>query len=312
MLQQTQVNAVINHFNNWMNLFPDVKTLARTKEDKVLQAWQGLGYYSRARNILKAAKTIHSDFNQQLPNSRQELLGLPGIGEYTAGAILSLAYGQKAPLLDGNLIRVFSRLFQLNFLPTDNKEYKKQYWDIAEMWVQHGSPEKINEALMELGALLCKPKSPECSICPLQQHCHTYDTGDFESYPPKKKKKETNLFEGYILIIRHKNDVYMGESNFSFLQKLQVFPLLSSREKISKKLLLQHYRGLSIQSIREGTKVFSHAITNNKFKLKPVEILLDNKQETGILKNQIWVNKKEIQAYLISSMLKKAWNQLYD
>jgi A/G-specific adenine glycosylase len=154
MLQQTQVTTVIDHFVNWMKLFPNIETLAKAREDKVLKAWAGLGYYSRAKNILNTAQFITENYSGNFPSEREKLLGLKGIGEYTAGAIASLAFNLPEPILDGNLIRVFSRLYGINFLPV-SPEQKKIYWQWSKHWVASGEPALINEGLMELGALIC-------------------------------------------------------------------------------------------------------------------------------------------------------------
>ncbi|MCK9182693.1 MAG: A/G-specific adenine glycosylase, partial [Fibrobacteraceae bacterium] len=158
MLQQTQVSTVQEAFKKWMTDFPNVLVLSKASEQEVLLHWQGLGYYTRARNILKAAKDIVKKYSGKFPENRGNLESLTGGGAYTAGAILSLAFHQQEPILDGNLVRIFSRLYLWNFLP-DGKGNKEKYWEEAEKWCGLGKAFLTNEALMELGRSVCKKSS---------------------------------------------------------------------------------------------------------------------------------------------------------
>lgn len=171
MLQQTRVETVIEYWNRWMAVFPDVKTLASASPDEVNKMWAGLGYYRRAQMLLKGANKVVEDFNGVLPDSTQELLTIPGIGPYTAGAIASIAYDKAEPLVDGNVMRVFSRLLALK-LEVGGGAMEKQCWKIATDLVPTESPGDFNQALMELGATVCKPTSPDCANCPLNTVCH--------------------------------------------------------------------------------------------------------------------------------------------
>ena len=196
MLQQTQVATVIGYFNRWMERFPDVDSLARAQESEVLEAWAGLGYYSRARNVLVTAREVSA--RGGFPSSREELLGLKGIGEYTAGAIASLAFDLPEPILDGNLVRVFSRVYGMDFLP-DAKEQKAAYWDIARAWALAHKPGLVNEGLMELGALVCSPRNPACDACPLAAFCSARAAGSQDRLPPAKARKQSVDVEGYVV-----------------------------------------------------------------------------------------------------------------
>lgn len=186
MLQQTQVITVLPFFERFMTRFPTVEVLARAKQESVLQAWSGLGYYSRARNLHAAAKKIVA---HGFPRDRAGWEALPGVGPYTAGAILSIAFHQAEPLLDGNVERVFSRIHRL---PTRDKT---RLWDESREWVLRAKkldldPSDINQALMELGATVCKPRGPECDRCPVSKWCEAFKQQDQECYPAKKKKAE--------------------------------------------------------------------------------------------------------------------------
>jgi A/G-specific adenine glycosylase len=182
MLQQTQVATVIPYFERWMRRFPDVAALARAAESDVLHAWQGLGYYSRARNLQRAAARMVAEHAGRVPERVPELLALPGIGPYSAGAISSIAYGHREPLVDGNVIRVLARLFALRGDP-NRAPLKSKLWDLARSLVPSAAPGDFNQALMELGATLCTPRSPRCGTCPLAAHCQGLRAGLVEILP---------------------------------------------------------------------------------------------------------------------------------
>lgn len=171
MLQQTQVSTVIPYFRNWMERFPNVAALANAEESDVLHAWQGLGYYSRARNLRRAAQQMLQVHDGRVPELVIELLALPGIGPYSAGAIASIAYGHAEPLVDGNVIRVISRLFALRGDP-NKAPLKAEIWDHARALVPKDAPGDFNQSLMELGATVCTPRSPRCEACPVANQCH--------------------------------------------------------------------------------------------------------------------------------------------
>jgi A/G-specific adenine glycosylase len=189
MLQQTRVEAVIPYFERWMERFPTVQVLAEASEQDVLNQWEGLGYYSRARNLHRAAKLIASEYGGELPRSVDSLRKLPGIGRYTAGAIASMAFGIDEPTLDGNLRRVFARLFNVE-IPADSAEGEKLLWKIAAENLPKGKAGDFNQALMDLGATICLPKNPRCLLCPLREACQAQKLGLQEARPVLKPKGE--------------------------------------------------------------------------------------------------------------------------
>lgn len=176
MLQQTQVATVIPYFERWMARFPTVRALAEADEHDVLHAWQGLGYYSRARNLRQGAQQVLAEHGGRVPDSVEALLALPGVGRYTAGAIASIAYNVSAPIVDGNVIRVLSRLFALRGDPA-KAPLKTQIWDLAEALIPEGDARDFNPALMELGATICTPLNPKCGICPVAEACEARKLG---------------------------------------------------------------------------------------------------------------------------------------
>jgi len=189
MLQQTRVEAVIPYFEEWMDRFPSVQALAEASEREVLNLWEGLGYYSRARNLRKAAKMVVDELDGRLPRSMDALRKLPGIGRYTAGAIASMAFGLDEPTLDGNLRRVFARLFNVE-VPADSTEGEKLLWSIAAENLPKGKAGDFNQALMDLGAAICLPKNPRCPLCPLREDCQARKLGLQEARPVLQPKAE--------------------------------------------------------------------------------------------------------------------------
>jgi A/G-specific adenine glycosylase len=188
MLQQTRVEAVIPYYERWMKLFPTVHALAQASEHDVLNAWEGLGYYSRARNLHKAARIVTEQYGGELPRDLEKLSKLPGIGRYTLGAIASIAFGMDVPALDGNIKRVYARLFDLSE-PVDTPPGERLLWELAEKQLPPQQAGDYNQALMDLGATICIPKNPRCLICPLMKICQARQNGTQNLRPVKSPKK---------------------------------------------------------------------------------------------------------------------------
>lgn len=184
MLQQTRVSTVIPYYERFMTAFPTVRELALASLGKVLKVWEGLGYYGRARNLQKAARIISGRYNGKMPEDIEALTSLPGIGLSTAGAIISLAYGKKAPILDGNVRRVLCRLFAIRQNPS-LAPVQKRLWKISENLVPEKNPRSFNQALMDLGAMVCTPKKPVCTACCLRSLCLAYSKGLQNTLPVK-------------------------------------------------------------------------------------------------------------------------------
>ncbi len=201
MLQQTQVATVIPYFNRFLTRFPKVEALAAAQIDEVLHFWAGLGYYARARNLHRAAQIVVESHSGCIPKEPAELLSLPGIGRYTAGAILSIAYDLPQPILDGNVIRVLSRLFGVKGDPTSS-ENQKILWGLASELVPAESPGDFNQGLMELGAILCEPAEPKCERCPLLADCfagNSLEPNALPETPPGRKTVKITQTSGILL-----------------------------------------------------------------------------------------------------------------
>jgi A/G-specific adenine glycosylase len=188
MLQQTQVKTVLGYYERWMQRFPTVRALASADEADVLHAWQGLGYYSRARRLLSGARAVDERHGGKLPRDVEALLALPGIGPYSAGAIASIAFGLPEPIVDGTVVRVLSRLFALRGDPA-KAPLKQELWRVARLLVPGDRPSEFNQSLMELGATICTPTSPRCAECPVAQQCQALAQGLERELPELAKRK---------------------------------------------------------------------------------------------------------------------------
>ena len=204
MLQQTQVATVIEYFNRFVQRWPTVRDLAAADEQQVLAAWQGLGYYRRARNLHRAAKIIVDDHGGQIPDTVESLQKLPGVGRYTAGAIASIAFRRPAPILDGNVKRVLARLLAIT-QPVDERSVEQRLWALAQDAVRRARhPGDVNQALMELGAMVCTPKSPACLTCSVRKFCMAAERGLVDDLPViAKRTKQVEVTHHVIAIERN-------------------------------------------------------------------------------------------------------------
>ena len=218
LLQQTQVVTVIPYYERFLARFPNVRALASARLDDVLKAWEGAGYYARARNLHRAAKEIVTRFGGKIPSNVEELLALPGIGRYTAGAIASIAFQRDAPVLDGNVTRVLCRYFKMENDPK-SAETQKELWELARLLLPRGRAGDFNQALMELGATVCVPRDPQCSVCPLKRSCLARQLKLQDKLPTKRAKRKLPHHEiavgiiwkrGRILIARRPAEKLLG------------------------------------------------------------------------------------------------------
>jgi A/G-specific adenine glycosylase len=209
MLQQTQVATVLGYYDRWLAKFPTLATLAAADEHEVLRAWQGLGYYNRARNLHRCARELIKNGDGKLPENVVDLIRLPGIGRYTAGAIVSFAFNKPAPILDTNVTRVLARLINLR-ANTDTPAGRQALWEISENLVKDGDARLVNSAVMELGALLCLPRNPRCPLCPVRTFCRAIDP---DSLPRKRVRPATQKIQENYWWIRRGQDVLLRQSS---------------------------------------------------------------------------------------------------
>ena len=224
MLQQTRVETVLSYYPRFLELFPTLSALAAAPEADVLKAWEGLGYYSRARNLWKGAKQIIEEYNGILPCEPEKLQRICGIGPYSAGAIASIAYDVPVPAVDGNVIRVISRLYGIR-TDVSEKNTHSRIVQLAAALVPSNRPGDYNQAVMDLGATVCVPGTPDCSRCPLSFFCDAFRTGDASDLPVLPKAKVPKLIHYTVLLIRSSGCVLMRKRTERLLQGLWCFPM---------------------------------------------------------------------------------------
>ncbi len=266
MLQQTQVATAIPYYHRFLKSFPTVRHLARADLSSVLKAWEGLGYYSRARNLHRAAQEVVSQFGGEIPDAPDDLLRLPGIGRYTAGAILSIAFNQNAPILDGNVKRVLSRLFAISGNPSKTE---KRLWSISGSLLPEGKANAFNQALMELGATLCTPRDPRCLLCPIGNLCRAYALGKPERYPARVVRKPIPHVHGVGGVIQRDGKVLLvRRPPRGLLGGLWEFPNIETENKERLKQALQNYlRRGGIVGVKIGKRIGVFEQTFSHFRL---------------------------------------------
>ena len=285
MLQQTQVKTVIPYFNNFINKIPNLKKLSIVSEPKLMKCWEGLGYYSRARNLKKTAKKVISEFNGDLPSTIAELKTLPGIGDYTSRAIMAIAFNKPIIPLDGNVERVLKRIFYLrneNEISKDNIINKKSFFGKSNRSSDYA------QAIMEIGALICKPTNPSCFECPISKNCKSYKKNDFEI---KSKNKFTKIkyFEADIYQNQNKY-LLIKNSKFKFLKNLLIFPMKEVKKNkfntsMNKKIII-------------------------KMSNMDMKIVLNKKNKLIKIRNSYLLDKKNVKSQILPSFTKKIFNSV--
>jgi A/G-specific adenine glycosylase len=271
MLQQTRVDTVIPYFNRFIEKFPTIETLAIAKEEEVLKAWEGLGYYSRVRNLHSAVKEVNESYGGVVPKTVEEISKLKGVGPYTTGAILSIAYGIPEPAVDGNVMRVFSRIFSV-WEDIAKSKTRILFEEIVRDVISKENPSYFNQALMELGALICTPTSPSCLLCPVREHCQAFDEGVQSELPVKSKKKAPRSVSMAAVVIEDEAGRLLVHKrpNKGLLANMWEFPNVETQLDFqSPKETLQHYiKNEFVLNVEIGAAfttiehVFSHLVWN--------------------------------------------------
>jgi len=280
MLQQTQVKTVIPYFNNFLKSIPNLQSLAKVSEAKLLKYWQGLGYYSRAKNLKKSAIIIINNYNGRLPNNFEELKKLPGVGDYTASAILAIAFNQQIIPLDGNIERVLKRILNLK---TEEEIKKKNLHRQKKIFGKTSRSGDYVQALMEVGALLCKPKNPYCDKCPITRNCLSFKKKDFEI-----KKKDKKVINKFYLATLYKNNnqlLLIKNEKFNFLKNLLIFPMKEITQS---------------DSLLKSSKKLKVKMSNINMSISIDFLNIKNKTKNGL-----WIEKKKLENYMIPTFTKK-------
>ena len=244
ILQQTRVEQGTPYYNNFIKQYPTIKNLAEAQEDEVLKLWQGLGYYSRARNLHFAAKQVMQEFKGIFPSTHKDILSLKGVGKYTAAAIASFAYDLPYAVLDGNVYRVLARYFGIH-IPINFTEGKKTFYKLANELLDKQSASDYNQGIMEFGSQQCKPVNPDCSICPLQESCVAHQEKSVSELPVKlKTTKQKKLYFDYFFIEYQGNTYLKKRSKKGIWQNLYDFPLIEKERKSNEKTILSEAQKL--------------------------------------------------------------------
>ena len=285
MLQQTQVKTVIPYFKNFIKKIPNLKTLSKTNDKKLMKCWEGLGYYSRARNLKKTAKKIIKEFNGRLPDNIEQLKTLPGIGEYTSTAIMAIVFNKQFIPLDGNVERILKRVFYLkkkNEISKNNLHKKKLFFG------KSFRPSDYAQSIMEIGALICRPTNPLCEDCPINKSCLAYKKNDF-GIKSKSKFNKVKYFEAEIY--KNKNKYLLIKNNkFNFLKNLLIFPMKEINQKQFKSSLNKRI--------------------NIKMSNMDMKITINEKKRKKYLSNSLLIDKRDIKNHILPSFTKKIFNSV--
>lgn len=258
MLQQTQVATVIPYFQRFMAKFPHVSDLAAAPLDEVLHLWTGLGYYARARNLHKAAQTIVCQYGGEFPTNFSDVVALPGIGRSTAGAILSLSLGQRYPILDGNVKRVLARCYAVSGWP-GKKEVENQLWQLSDQVTPAKGVSQFNQAMMDLGAMVCTRSRPKCDLCPLRKRCQAYIHSNWIDYPGKKPKQTLPEKTAYFLLMQDGKQVWLEQRPAVGLWGgLYCFPQFASETQLQQYLDQFDSTLAQTQQLNAFRHTFSH------------------------------------------------------
>jgi len=261
MLQQTQVATVIPYYKKWLRKFPDIKTLAQAPQSEVLEAWAGLGYYRRARMLHAGAMQILETRAGKLPETAKELQHLPGIGRYTAAAIASIAFHEPTAVLDGNVIRILTRLFAIKD-DISNPKTVAGLWQQAQELITDESPGDFNQAMMELGATVCLPQNPDCNACPVNRFCESRKRGCVDQLPFNAKKEKSENLKTFALVCRHKNSVLLRQQpENGRWGGLWMFPHWADKKAMLKE------SGLTLKAL-EKLMTVRHAFTRYRVNLE--------------------------------------------
>ena len=307
ILQQTRVVQGISYYLRFVERFPTVEKLAEADEDDVLKYWQGLGYYSRARNLHKAACQVMVDFIGIFPSEHSEVLKLAGVGEYTAAAICSFAYNQPYAVVDGNVYRVLSRLFGIQ-TPIDSGAGKKEFASLAQELLSKSKPGLHNQSIMEFGALYCVPTSPDCERCPLKINCRAYELNLVAQLPIKSKKtKVVHRFFNYLFVEFEGHTFMQKRIAKDVWQNLYEFPLietdrlLNSTELLADEAFKTLFFGINEVVVRKISNPMKHILSHRVIFAQFVSVRVSNENEA--LRELVKVPLKEIDRYAVSRLM---------
>jgi A/G-specific adenine glycosylase len=315
MLQQTQVETVLPYYRRWMERFPTLRSVAAAPLEAVLKAWEGLGYYARARNLHRAARMVVERHGGAFPDTMAGLIALPGIGPYTAGAIASIAFNRPVALVDGNVARVLSRLFAVGESPR-SPAGRQRLWHLAEAALPPKQPGAFNEALMELGALICRPRAPKCLLCPLRGGCQARLSGDPERFPARAARKARPVRRGVLLLAlqgerllvrrRPPGGLWGGLWEFPWTERQAEE---SPRETVRR---LAREMGLPNRPAAKAGGAVSHGLTHFQLELDCFVLAVASRSARPAGADARWVTREEWGALALGRLHHKALELLPD
>ncbi|MBX3048023.1 MAG: A/G-specific adenine glycosylase [Anaerolineales bacterium] len=292
MAQQTRLESMLPYYQRWMARFPTLRSLAEAEQQEVLGLWEGLGYYSRARNLHRAAQMVLADYGGQLPGRLEDLRRLPGIGAYTAGAIASLAFGLDVPAVDGNAIRVLARVFDVD-LPLGSGAAQQRFWQLAAEHLPPGKAAEYNQALMDLGASLCSPRRPQCDLCPLEAICQACQLGLQAQRPVRAVRAATPLRRMAAAVLCKGEQVLVARRpEGGLLGGLWEFPNLELQEDQPAQAQLRAAFGLKSKGRVLGE--FTHAYSHFKVELQALAYVVEQ-VPTSLAPSGVWVRLADLQ-----------------
>lgn len=249
ILQQTRMEQGINYYNRFISRFPNLKSLANSKEKDVLILWQGLGYYSRARNLYYTAKYIFNELNSQFPESYEQLIKLKGIGDYTASAISSICFDKAQPVLDGNVFRIISRVYEIKH-PINLNNSRKVFKEKAKEMMPTERYGDYNQALMDFGSIICKPLNPLCSSCVLSKICSAFNNNSVENFPVKSSKSKIKLLYFDYIVAKHNNQLLIEQIKEGIWKNMYQFPVhVSESKKVNKEITKFFYEKYQVKNL---------------------------------------------------------------
>ena len=308
ILQQTRVEQGMSYYLKFAKTFPTVKHLAKADNDEVMKLWQGLGYYSRARNLHTTSKIISDKYKGKFPSEYSEILTLKGVGEYTAAAIASFAFDKPHAVLDGNVFRLLSRVFGIE-TPIDSSQGKKEFTALANELLDKKNAALHNQAIMEFGAIQCKPVSPDCSVCPLNTMCVAYEKKLVSVLPVKEKKtKVRNRYFNYV-VLNYKGTIVINKrTGKDIWTNLYDFPLIETEKEQTEEEFLgskewKIFIGKNKYSVKSISKVYKHILSHQKIYARFWEIDCASPLQKIIGDKAIVIRRKDIFKYAVPRLV---------
>lgn len=311
IMQQTRVQQGLAYYLKFEKRFPDLVSLAEASEDEVYKLWQGLGYYNRAQNLMHAARTLVKNYNGKFPRDPEELIKIKGIGSYTAAAVASIAFGKRIPVVDGNVFRVLSRAFGIT-TPVHTAKAKNEFASLAGKLMAHHPPGTFNQALMEFGALWCKPKNPDCGNCIFFKDCFARINGQVQHLPVKKVKTPVkNRFFYYVVAEDHNEKILLQKRGKKDIwRNLYEFPVIEPALKSEPlKMLAQPpvrklFSGLKYV-VKDISEEYVHLLTHQRIHAVFMHIFVENFPEMPDEKTLFLVHKNDIEKYPVPRLLER-------